>query len=146
MIDGRALHGAVDRIIARFEDSQDVVPDAERVVEHSDLGVHNILIDRDTLAVRGIFDWEGTCWADRHVDFRHLVFDGDEHHLFDAARGAYEARAGAHISRARVLLQNAAMAATYLGFRYGVAPEEKWCSRTLDEDLRWTRAAIARVS
>jgi aminoglycoside phosphotransferase (APT) family kinase protein len=145
VIDDPTLEAAADRIIAQFEDSEPAGSPADRVLVHTDLGLHNVSIDADTLTVHGIFDWEGACWSDRHFDFRHLVFDADHHPLFDATVAVYEERTGLHVSRARVFLHHAAMAVTYLAFRRGHAPEESWCGRTLAEDLRWTRTAIARI-
>ena len=49
-------------------------------------------------------------------------------------------------SAVRASCFNAAMAVTYLAFRQGIAPDQYWCGRTLAEDLRWTRTAIARVA
>lgn len=140
-----ALEAAADRVLARFEDSDPSGPPADRVLVHTDLGLHNVSIDPETLAVHGIFDWEGACWSDRHFDFRHLAFDADRHPLLDAARAAYESRTGVRISPARVFLHNAAMAVTYLAFRDGIPADESWCGRTLAEDLGWTRTAIARL-
>lgn len=145
VIDDRTLGAAAERIITRFENAEPAGALADRVLVHTDLGLHNISIDANTLVVHGIFDWEGACWSDRHFDFRHLVFDAEHPSLFDAAVAAYENRTGLLVSRARVFLHNAAMALTYLAFREGHAPEERWCGRTLAEDLRWARTAIARV-
>ena len=145
VIDDRPLEAAADRIVARFEDSNPAGSPADRVPVHTDLGLHNISIDADSLTVHGIFDWESACWSDRHFDFRHLLLGAESNPLFDAAVAVYEERTGVPISRARVFLHNAAMAVTYLAFRQGVAPEQQWCGRTLEEDLRWTRTAIARV-
>jgi hypothetical protein len=52
---------------------------------------------------------------------------------------------GRTIDRQRVQLYNAACAITYLAFRDGHAPEEAWCGRTLEQDLRWSRWAIGKV-
>ncbi len=145
VIDDPALEAAADRVIAQFEDSDAPGPPADRVLVHTDLGLHNVSIDPETLAVHGIFDWEGACWSDRHFDFRHLVFDADRHPLFDAAQAAYEARTGVRIAPALVFLHNAAMAVTYLAFRRGIPADDRWCGRTLADDLRWTRTAIARL-
>lgn len=144
-ISSGANPAAADLLIERFEQSDAAVREADRAVVHTDVGLHNVSIDPASLAVQGIFDWEGACWADRHYDFRHLVFDRDQHPLFTAAVSTYEESTGVRISRARIYLHNAAMAITYLAFRRGVAAEERWCGRTLEEDLGWSRAALARV-
>ena len=145
VIDDAALAAAADRIIAQLEDSGIAGQAADRVLVHTDLGLHNIAIDPDSLTVHGIFDWEAACWSDRHLDFRHLVLNATRHPLFDAAAAVYAERTGISVSRDRVYLHNAAMAVSYLAFRHGIAPEENWCGRTLAEDLHWTRTAIARV-
>jgi Ser/Thr protein kinase RdoA (MazF antagonist) len=145
VIDDQALRDAADRIIARFDDSSPAGSPSDRVLVHTDLGLHNISIDADSLAVHGIFDWETACWSDRHFDFRHLLLGEDSNPLFDAAVAVYEEHTGVPISRARAFLHNAALAVTYLAFRHGIAPEERWCGRTFEEDLHWTRTAIARV-
>jgi hypothetical protein len=44
------------------------------------------------------------------------------------------------------LLYNAACAVTFLAFRADREPEERWCGRTLAEDLHWSKLAIARVT
>lgn len=138
------LHARADEVMARYEALE--TPDEDRVLVHTDLGFHNLGLDPDTLAVRGVFDWDTACWADRHLDFRHLVMatEGDEP-LLDAAIAAYEPAAGRTLSRARILLHNAAVAIGFLAYRDGVAPDVRWCGRTLDEDLAWTRLAVGRV-
>jgi hypothetical protein len=44
-----------------------------------------------------------------------------------------------------VLLYNAACAVTFLAFRAGIAPDTRWCGRTLAEDVRWSQHAIANA-
>ena len=63
----------------------------------------------------------------------------------DAALSVYEPFVGHTIKRGRVLLYNAACAITFLAFRVGKRPEQRSCGRTLEQDLRWSRHAIARV-
>ncbi len=145
VVDDPALHRAADRVIAQYEDTVSDIPNTDRVLVHTDLGLHNLSIDPETLVVLGIFDWEAACWADRHLDFRDLVLDVDRFDLLDAALAAYEPVTGVNISRARVFLYHAASAITFLAFRLGIAPETNWCGRTQSEDIAWTRAAIARV-
>lgn len=58
---------------------------------------------------------------------------------------AYEPLTGRAISRLRIALANAVTSSSFLAFRLGVPPEAKSCGRTLDEDLRWIRSAIARI-
>jgi Ser/Thr protein kinase RdoA (MazF antagonist) len=137
------LHARADEVMARYEALQGA--DEDRVLVHADLGFHNLAVDPETFAVRGVFDWETACWADRHLDFRHLVVPADHQPLLDAALAAYQPAAGRTLSRERILLHNAAIAVSHLAFRDGVPPGAAWAGRTLDEDLAWTRIALARV-
>jgi aminoglycoside phosphotransferase (APT) family kinase protein len=151
VVDDLALHAAADRVIAQYEELIEIAPPTDHVLVHTDLGFHNMGVDSTTLEVTGIFDWEAACWADRHLDFRYLVLDddrethGDRHTLLEAALKVYEPAAGMRISRARVLLHHAACAIGYLAYRAGVPADERWCGRTLAEDLHWTCRAIART-
>jgi tetrahydromethanopterin S-methyltransferase subunit G len=128
----------------RFE--RVAVDEADRVLVHADLGLHNVVFDAATHAVRGVFYYEGAAWDDRHHDFRYLIFDFDDDSMLEAAIAAYEPRTGRRLSRERIVLYNAVAAASFLAFRDGVPPQEKSCGRTLDEDLRWMSAALARLS
>lgn len=120
-----------------------IVEEADRVLVHADVAFHNLAIDSESRTVRGIFDYDGAAWADRHHDFRYLVFDFDRYELLEAARAVYEPAVGRPIRRDRALLYNAACAVTFLAYRAGHAPEERWCGRTLVEDLAWSTGAIA---
>jgi aminoglycoside phosphotransferase (APT) family kinase protein len=131
--------------MARYEAALHATPEDDRVLVHTDLGLHNVSIDAGTLMVRGVFDWESSCWADRHLDFRYLTFDLSHDALLDAAITAYEVATGRRLSRTRVHLYNAACAIGYLAFRDGIPADVVWCGRTLEEDLHWTRHAIARL-
>jgi aminoglycoside phosphotransferase len=136
----------IARALATFEDYEAVaVEEADLALVHGDLGFHNLALDPDSGAVNGVFDYDSAAWADRHHDFRYLVLDVASQSLLDAAAAVYEPVVGRPIRRERVLLYNAACAIAYLAYRAGVAPEERWCGRTLDEDLRWSNAAIAAV-
>jgi hypothetical protein len=53
---------------------------------------------------------------------------------------------GRSLDHSRIRLYNAACAISYLSFRAGVPPDQKSCGRTLAEDLRWIRAALARLT
>ena len=143
VVDDRELWARADAVMAAYE--AHLASDADSVLVHTDVGLHNLAIDPGTRAVRGLFDYDGAAWADRHHDFRYLVFDWDRQDMLEAALTAYEPVAGYRIDRRRVLLYNAACAVGFLGFRAGRQPEERWCGRTLDEDLRWSRLAIARA-
>lgn len=146
------LRGVLDdpRLIARatavIDAYEDVdVSESDRVLVHTDVGFHNLGIDPQSHVVHGIFDYDGAAWADRHHDFRYLVFDRDQDELLEAALDVYEPRTGRRIDRERVLLYNAACAITFLAYRAGTKPEERSCGRTLAEDLRWSTHAIARA-
>jgi hypothetical protein len=137
-------------LIARAEavmDAHESVPvsEADRAFVHTDIGFHNLGIDPESHTVHGIFDYEGAAWADRHHDFRYLVFDLDRYELLEAALSVYEPVVGQRIRRDRVLLYNAACAVTFLADRAGTEPEERSSGRTLAEDLRWSKHAIARA-
>jgi hypothetical protein len=136
----------IARALAVMEAYEDVpVAEADRALVHTDVGFHNLGIEPGSYAVHGIFDYDGAAWADRHHDFRYLVFDLDREEVLEAARAVYEPAVGKRIERGRVLLYNAACAVTFLAYRAGSGPEERPCGRTLEEDLRWSRLAIARA-
>ena len=132
------LRARATEVIARYEAL--AVAEEERVLAHTDLGFHNIGVDPESFAVRGVFDWSSACWGDRHLDFRHLTGSPA---LLDAALAVYEPAVGRAVSRERIVLHEAAIAVGYLAYRDGVAPEARSCGRTLAEDLAWTRRAVA---
>jgi Ser/Thr protein kinase RdoA (MazF antagonist) len=136
------LIARIDEMLARY----DAVPvtDADRALIHSDVGFHNLALDPETYAVRGIFDYEGASWADRHHDFRYLLFDRGHEEMLDAALAVYEPTVGRILSRERIRLYNAAAAASFLAFRDGIPADTRWCGRTLAEDLAWVRYALER--
>jgi hypothetical protein len=112
------------------------------VFVHSDVGLHNLGLDRETWAIHGIFDFDGAAIDDRHWDFRHLCWAPDDLATLARAMDAYAGATGANLDRDRILLYNAATAFTYLAYRRGVDPDVRWCGRTLAEDLEWTRWAL----
>jgi aminoglycoside phosphotransferase (APT) family kinase protein len=132
----------IHEILTLYE--QLAIDEAERALVHTDVGLHNLALEPDTLAVRGIFDFEGAAWADRHHDFRYLVFDVGRFELLEAALAVYEPVVGIRLSRERILLYNAVCAFSFLAQRLGTPPNERSCGRTLAEDLHWTRQAIQR--
>ena len=143
VVEDRELLARAVAVIDAYEST--LVAADDRVLVHTDVGLHNLGIDLDTRVVHGIFDYDGAAWADRHHDFRYLVLDLDREELFDAAASVYEPRVGRHIDRDRVRLYNAACAVCFLAYRAGTAPDERSCGRTLAEDLRWSSHAIARA-
>jgi hypothetical protein len=138
-----ALVSAVERLLVRYEQAS--LDTKDRVLVHTDLGFHNVVVDPETKELRGIFDYSGAAWADRHHDFRYLVFLRGGEEVFEAAREVYEAAMNLRLDQTRVWLYNAACAASFLAYRHGVAAEEKWCGRTLSEDLAWVRASLAKA-
>jgi aminoglycoside phosphotransferase (APT) family kinase protein len=121
------------------------VLDPDRALVHGDVALHNLAVDPETHRLHGLFDYADAAWADRHHDFQYLVLDVDRWDLLDAAVSAYERVARKRILRDRVLLYHAACAITFLASRAGRNPDERWCGRTLREDLQWSRLAIDRV-
>ena len=92
--------------------------------------------------MRGVFDWDGAAWADRHHDFRYLIFHPVNDALLEAAIAVYEPAVGCSIVRDRVRLYNAACAVGFLADRGDASPDARPCGRTLAEDLAWTRGAV----
>jgi Phosphotransferase enzyme family len=143
VVNDRRLIAAIERTFAIYEDAA-VDPD-DRVLLHSDFGLHNVVVDPTTFDVRGVFDYDSAAWADRHHDFRYLFLDLGQEELLEAALAVYEPAIGRTLSRQRIWLYNTACAITYLAYRRGVPPEQRWCGRTLDEDLGWVRSGIERL-
>jgi hypothetical protein len=124
--------------------SYETAPIADRVLTHGDLGLHNLALSPDG-RVAGIFDYDDAAFADRHADFRYLMFDAASDHLLLSAIAAYRAAGGPVIDIERVALCNAACAIGFLADRRGAGPEDRPAGRTLEEDLRWTRTALDRL-
>ena len=133
---------AIGRVIRRYEDAVAGTAPGDRVLVHGDLGLHNIALAPGTDEVAGVFDYEGAAWADRHQDFRYLVFAHDDEAMLDGALEVYEPATGQHLDRDRILLGNAACAIGFLAYRCGTPPEARSCGRTLAEDLDWLGRAL----
>jgi|SRR5579859_991499 len=118
-----ALYARIDAMLSRYDAT--IVAEEERALVPGDVGFHNLALDPATWAVRGIFDYEGAAWADRHHDFRYLFFAEGHDEMLEAALAAYEPVAGRTLSRTRIRLYNAAAAASFLALRDGVPPEER---------------------
>jgi hypothetical protein len=144
VIDDRGLIRAMEDVIRRYEALSIDARDCALV--HGDVGLHNLALDPGSDQVNGMFDYDSAAWADRHHDFRYLLFDVGRDDMLDAALEAYEPSVGRVVDRGRVRLYNAACAINYLAFRSGIPPQQKSCGRTLAEDLRWVDAALARLS
>jgi aminoglycoside phosphotransferase (APT) family kinase protein len=145
VVDDPSLLAAIERALRRYEEQEAAVAAGDRVLVHGDLGFHNVAVDPATDELLGVFDYDGAAWADRHHDFRYLVFGDDDESVLDGALGVYEPATGTRIDRSRVRLCNAAGAIGFLAYRRGVPPETRSCGRTLEEDLRWTRAALSAI-
>jgi hypothetical protein len=143
VIDDRGLIRALADVIEEYEGM--AVDAADRALVHGDLGLHNLPLDQAD-AVNGVFDYDGAAWADRHHDFRYLLFDVGCEDMLDAALRIYEPAVERRLDRNRIRLYNAACAIGYLAFRAGVPPEQKSCGRTLVEDLQWARTALAKLT
>ncbi|MBV8120421.1 MAG: aminoglycoside phosphotransferase family protein [Alphaproteobacteria bacterium] len=143
VVDDQDLVRTLEDVIGRYEAVR--VDAGDHVLVHGDVGLHNLPLDPTTDAVNGIFDYDGAAWADRHHDFRYLLFDVVREDMLDAAEEVYEPAIGRSLDRDRIRLYNAACAIGYLAFRSGVPPHQKSCGRTLAEDLRWVRTALSKV-
>jgi hypothetical protein len=144
VVDDHGLIRAMEGAIASYQAAE--VPSEDRALVHGDVGFHNLALDPQTDAVNGIFDYDSAAWADRHHDFRYLIFDIGREDMLEAALAVYEPATGRTIDRGRVRLYNAACAISYLAFRLGTAADEKSCGRTLAEDVRWVRTALAKLA
>jgi len=144
VVDDDDLVVVMERTIERYEAV--AVDVGDRVLVHSDVGLHNLALDPQTDTVNGIFDYDGAAWADRHHDVRYLLFDVGREDMLDAALEVYEPAIGRTLDRDRIRLYNAACAISYLAFRSGTPPDQKSCGRTLAEDLRWVRTALSRLT
>jgi Phosphotransferase enzyme family len=134
---------AIGRVLRRYEDAAGATALGDRVLLHGDLGLHNIALVPGTDDVAGVFDYDGAAYADRHQDFRYLVFRGGvDEEMLDGALEVYEPAVGSRLDRDLILLGNAAGAIGFLAFRCGTPPDERSCGRTLAEDLDWVGGAL----
>jgi hypothetical protein len=147
VVDDGGFIRAMEEVIDLYE-AVPVCAD-DRVLIHGDVGFHNLALDAQSDTVNGIFDYDSAAWADRHHDFRYLLFDvgrEDAEDMLEAALSVYEPAAGRSVDRNRVRLYNAACAISFLSFRAGTPAEERSCGRTLAEDIRWVRAALSKLA
>jgi aminoglycoside phosphotransferase (APT) family kinase protein len=116
---------------------------ADAVLVHGDLGAWNLAVSPDGGEVQGVFDYGDAVFGDRHQDFKYMQFYGPaEEVILEAAIETYEKAAKVNLDRERLRFFNAIEAIGFLGFRFGHAPGERWCGRTLDEDVEWTTTAL----
>ena len=129
----------IERVLRSYEDQQEDTAPSDRVLNHGDLGLHNVAFVPGTDEVAGGFDYDGAAWADRHQDFRYLLFPGSaDETMLDGALEIYEPLLGLRLDRERIRLGNAACAIGFLGY----PPEADSCGRTLAEDLQWVTHAL----
>ena len=69
----------------------------DRALVHGDVGLHNLAFDPQSDTINGIFDYDGAAWADRHNDFRYLLFDVAREDMLDSALEVYEPATGREI-------------------------------------------------
>lgn len=143
VVEDRGLLSRLDRVFQAYEAV--AVHADDRVLVHGDLGLHNIAVDPVTAEVRGVFDYDGAAWTDRHHDFRYLIFHSTHEAALDAAVAVYEPALGRRLDRDRIQLYNAACAIGFLAYRDGVPAHQKSCGRTLADDLSWAQSALARL-
>jgi len=141
VVDDHVLIRTMEQVVERYEAVS--VGAKDRALVHGDVGLHNLAVDPLTDTVNGIFDYDSAAWADRHHDFRYLLFDVDREDMLESALEVYESATRRPISRDRVRLYNGACAISYLAFRMGTPPDQKSCGRTLAEDLQWVRTTLS---
>ena len=78
------------RELSGLADAMDGTAPGDRVLVHGDLGLHNIALVTGTDEVAGVFDYGDAAWADRHQDFRYLLFDQEGEEMLDAAVALHE--------------------------------------------------------
>ena len=100
VVEDRELLRHAEKVLQVYEGLN--VDPSDCVLVHSDVGLHNVAVDDATDAVNGIFDYDSAAWADRHHDFRYLVFDFGEDNLLEAALSVYEPIVGRTIDVLRV--------------------------------------------
>ena len=116
---------------------------SDAVLVHGDLGPWNIAVSAATGEVQGVFDYGDAVFGDRHQDFKYMQFHrAEEQIMLEAAIKSYEEATRMTLDRGRIRFFNAIEAIGFLGFRFGHAPEERWCGRTLEEDIDWTTTAL----
>ena len=143
VIHDTSLLAQIDRVLD--EHDRAVAAREDRVLVHGDLGLHNIAVDPHTSEVLGVFDYEGASWADRHCDFRYLLFDIEREDALEAALEVYEPAVDRILDRRRIRLYNVGCAIGFLALRQGIPPEQRSCGRTLAQDLSWLNGALARL-
>ena len=136
------------RLLARINSALEhrekiAVSVSDAVLVHGDLGPWNLALSAATGEVQGVFDYGDAVFGDRHRDFKYMQFHrAEEQVMLEAAIKSYEEATRIVLDRKRIRFFNAIEAIGFLGFRFGHAPEERWCGRTLEEDIDWTTTAL----
>jgi aminoglycoside phosphotransferase (APT) family kinase protein len=115
------------------------------VPAHTDLGLHNLVVDPESGLPRGIIDFDAAAYVDRHLDFRYCVLDTHDSSLLERALKGYYEATGHTLEKKKIYLHNALSACSYLANRVNHDASEAWCGRTLAEDIAWVDAALKRV-
>jgi aminoglycoside phosphotransferase (APT) family kinase protein len=143
VIGQHALLPRLNALLRHYEALMDRQRDP--VPAHTDLGLHNLVVDPETFAPRGIIDFDASAYVDRHMDFRYCVLDVEDFTFFDHALKSYGHATGVMLERRTIFLHNALSACCYLANRLGQPADEPWCGRTLAEDMAWCDEALRRV-
>ena len=136
--------GLLARINSALEHREKIaVSVSDAVLVHGDLGPWNLAVSAATGEVQGVFDYGDAVFGDRHQDFKYMQFHrAEEQVMLEAAIETYEEATRVILDRGRIRFFNAIEAIGFLGFRFGHAPEERWCGRTFNEDVEWTTSAL----
>lgn len=73
VVDDPMLIADADAVMDAYDNV--VVTPFDCCLVHADVGLHNLGIEADSYAVRGLFDYDDAAWADRHHDFHYLEQD-----------------------------------------------------------------------
>jgi hypothetical protein len=144
VVDDPHLLQAIERALARYESTP--IDESDVVLIHGDVGFHNIAVDPLADRINGIFDYDDAAWADRHHDFKNLLFDIGREDMLEAALRVYEPIVGRTLDRDRIRLYNAASAISHLALRANLAADDAYGGRTLADDLRWVRSVLRIVA
>ncbi len=120
-----------------------LVTPADCAFLHGDLGSHNLLVDDDG-RIRGLFDFEETCFGDRHHEFRWLPSFGED--FMARAFAAYREQTGFIVNVERVRRLHALVAMAQLGWGLRVPDEHYRTGRTVAQTRTWAESAIDAVS
>jgi len=115
-------------------------PDGDRTFLHGDLGSHNVVVDGQGQIV-GLYDFDETCVADRHHEFRWLPSYGEAN--LAVALAVYQAKTGVVVDIARVRRVHALAALEQYGWGLRAPEEHHRTQRTLAQTGVWAERAVA---